>query len=156
MFREVRLKKQMLSPEETIAILKRGTSGVLAVWGDDGYPYAVPLSYVYDNGKIIFHSGKKGHKIDGILRNPKASFCVIDRDQVAPAEYTTHYRSVIVFGKLRILENDQEKRESIEKLALKYAPDDTAENRRKTIDQEWKALCVLEMQIEYVTGKKAA
>ena len=116
MFREMRRKKQLLTPEERAAVLHRGTSGVLALAGDDGYPYAVPMSYVYDGAKLYFHCAKSGHKLDAIRRNCKASFCVIDQDQIVPEEYTSHFRSVIVFGTMRILEDDGEKRAAIEAL----------------------------------------
>lgn len=155
MFREMRRKKQKLSKEECDRILYNGISGVLALHGDDGYPYAVPVSYVYDGEKLLFHSAKNGHKIDAILKNAAASFCVIDQDQIVPEEYTTYFRSIIAFGKIRILEDDTEKRSAIEKLAVKYAPDDTAENRDKAIEREWKPLCMMEMEIEHLTGKQA-
>ncbi len=155
MFREMRRKRQALSNEVCAEILCRGTAGVLALAGDDGYPYAVPISYVYDGEKLYFHSAKAGHKLDAIMREPKASFCVIDQDQIVPEEYTTYFRSVIVFGTLRVLEDDQEKRAAIEKLALKYAPDDSSENRRRAIDREWKPLCMLEMSIDHLSGKEA-
>lgn len=155
MFREMRRKRQALSKEDCAAILNRGTSGVLALAGDDDYPYAVPISYVYDGEKLYFHCAKSGHKLDAICRNPKASFCVIDKDKIVPEEYTTYFRSVIVFGKIRILEDDGEKRSAIEKLALKYAPDDTMENRQEAIDKEWTPLCTLEMVPEHISGKEA-
>lgn len=155
MFREMRRKKQMLSQEECIEILKNAASGVLALSGDEDYPYAVPISYVYDGERIIFHSAKSGHKLDAILRNPKASFCVIAKDDIVPEEYTTYFRSVIVFGTIRILEDEQEKLDGIEKLALKYAPEDTAENRRKAVEREWAPLCMLEMTPEHISGKQA-
>ena len=155
MFREMRRKKQRLSKEECDRILYNGTSGVLALHGDDGYPYAVPVSYVYDGEKLLFHSAKNGHKIDAIIKNAAASFCVIDQDQIVPEEYTTYFRSIIAFGRIRILEDDAEKRSAIEKLAVKYAPDDTAENRNNAIDREWKLLCMMEMEIEHLTGKQA-
>ena len=155
MFREMRRKRQVLSQEDSEKILYQGISGVLAVSGDDDYPYAVPLSYVYDGHKIYFHSAKSGHKLDSILKNPKASFCVIDKDQIIPEEYTTYFRSVIVFGIIRILQDDEEKREAIEKLAVKYAPDDTEENRKSAIEREWKPLCMLEMTPQHISGKEA-
>ena len=155
MFREMRRKKQKLSKEECDRILYNGTSGVLALHGDDGYPYAVPVSYVYNGEKLLFHSAKNGHKIDAILKNAAASFCVIDQDRIGPEEYTTYFRSIIAFGRIRILEDDAEKLSAIEKLAVKYAPDDTAENRDKAIEREWKPLCMMEMEIEHLTGKQA-
>ncbi len=84
MFREMRRKRQALDAEEMADVLHKGTSGVLALSGDDGYPYAVPISYVYDGNKIFFHCAKSGHKLDAIHRNAKASFCVIDQDQIVP------------------------------------------------------------------------
>lgn len=155
MFREMRRKKQQLTEAECIEILERNTSGVLAVLGDDDYPYAVPLSYVSDTQKIYFHCAKSGHKLDAIQRNCKASSCVIDQDLVIPAEYTTYFRSVIVFGKMRVIEDEQEKRTAIEKLAIKYAPDDSIAGRQQAIEKEWTPLCVLEMSIEHITGKEA-
>lgn len=155
MFRDMRRKKQMLSPEDCFAVLERGTSGVLAVSGDDGYPYAVPLSYVYQNEKLYFHCAKSGHKLDAIRRNPKVSFCVIDQDQIVPVEYTSYFRSVIVFGHIRILEREAEKLSAIELLAIKYHPEDSAENRQKAIRQEYTPLCMLELSIDHMTGKQA-
>ena len=155
MFREMRRKGQALSESECTAILNRGTSGVLALSGDDGYPYAVPISYVFDGQNLFFHSAKTGHKLDAARRYPKASFCVIDQDQVVAEEYTSYFRSVIVFGTLRILEDEQEKRAAIEKLAVKYAPEDTDSGRQTAIEQEWAPLCMLEMCIDHMSGKEA-
>ena len=155
MFREMRRKKQALSYEEILTILKKGSSGVLALSGDDDYPYAVPISYVYNEGSLYFHCAKSGHKLDAIQRNKKASFCVIDQDEIVPERYTSYFRSVIAFGQIRIIENESEKRKAIEKLAAKYAPLDNNANREKAIDKDWKALCMLEMSIEHITGKEA-
>lgn len=80
MFGEMRRKKQALPLEACEKILERGTSGVLALEGEEGYPYAVPLSYYYEKGKIFFHCGKRGYKIEALKRNEKVSFCVIDQD----------------------------------------------------------------------------
>ncbi len=123
--------------------------------GDEDYPYAVPISYVYDNSKIYFHSAKTGHKTDAIKKYSKASFCVIDQDNVIPEEYTTYYRSVIAFGKVRIIEDEKEVRESIEKLAVKYHPKDSEENRNREIYRAWDSFSMIEFSIEHMTGKKA-
>ncbi len=154
MFREMRRKKQILSNKENMELLEKGTSGVLALLGDNGYPYAVPISYVYDNSKIYFHGAKVGHKIDAIRKCRKASFCVIDQDEIFPEKYTTYFKSVIVFGKIRILE-ENEIREAIERLAMKYHPTDSIENRNQEIAREWKALCMMELSVEHMTGKEA-
>ena len=154
MFREMRRKRQALTQAQCQAILEQGSCGVLALSGDDGYPYAVPLSYLYHQGKLYFHCAKSGHKLDALRREPKASFCVVAQDQVAPLEYTTLYRSVIVFGRLRELEDDGEKRAAIEALALKYAPQDTPAHREEAIQRDWGPLCVLELTPEHVSGKQ--
>lgn len=155
MFREMRRKRQALAAEEMADVLYKGTSGVLALSGDDGYPYAVPISYVYDGNKIFFHCAQSGHKLDAIRRNAKASFCVISQDQIVPEKYTTYFKSVIVFGKIAVMEDEMEMRAAIEKLAMKYAPEDTAAGRKNAIDREWKPLCMLEMRIDHMTGKEA-
>ena len=154
MFREMRRKKQKLSKEECDRILYNGTPGVLALHGDDGYPYAVPVSYVYNGEKLLFHSAKNGHKIDAILKNAAASFCVIDQDQIVPEEYTTYFRSVIAFGNARILEAEEEKRAAILLLAEKYCPSQR-DGWQEAIDREWKALCMVEIRVEHMTGKQA-
>lgn len=154
MFREMRRKRQALSFEESIALLNRGTSGVLAVSGDGDYPYAVPLSYVYCDSRIYFHSAKSGHKLDAIARNQKVSFCVIDQDDVVPQEYTTYFRSVIVFGKARVLDNEDEKRSALEMLAARYSPDHE-QGRLQEIDKQFKQVCLVELAIEHMSGKEA-
>lgn len=154
MFREMRRKNQALGREEIDAVLNRGTSGVLALSGDDGYPYALPISYAYEGDRLIFHCALTGHKLDAIAREPKASFCVIDQDQVVSAEYTTHYRSVIVFGRMRVLEGE-EKRSAAMLLAERYAPGETVKRHTEEIDGAWDRLCMLEMRIEHLTGKAA-
>jgi uncharacterized protein len=154
MFRGMRRKRQDLSEAETIAMLQSCTSGVLAVHGDDDYPYAVPLSFAYEDGKLFFHSAKTGHKIDAIERNARASFCVIAADDVVQSTFTTHFRSAIVFGRARVLAGDGEKRHALECLAKKYSPDylDAAGSE---IDGEWKRVCVIELAVEHMTGKAA-
>lgn len=155
MFRGIRRKGQGLPQQECAAILKEGSFGVLALLGDGGYPYAVPLSYVYRDGKLYFHSAGEGHKVDALRRCEKASFCVVAQDQVVPLAYTTYYRSVIAFGVLRVLEGE-EKRAALEALAKKYAPDDTAEHRHAKIEGEKRPLCMMELTVEHLSGKESA
>lgn len=154
MFREMRRKKQLLSEEESAAVLKRGTSGVLAVSGDDGYPYAVPLSYVFHADKLYFHCAKAGHKLDAIARNDKVSFCVIDQDTVVLEEYTTYFRSVIVFGKARVLDDETEKRNALECLAARYSPD-YEQGRLQEIEKQFNHVCLIELAIDHISGKEA-
>ncbi len=154
MFRELRRKKQLLSEAETIEILKSGTAGTLAVFGDNGYPYAVPLSYVYKDRMIYFHFAREGHKFDSITRNDKVSFCVIDKNEVIPQSLTIHYRSVIVFGRARLLEDEDEKKYALECLAEKYSPD-YPEKVQQSIASKLKIVGIAELTIEHMTGKEA-
>jgi uncharacterized protein len=154
MFREMRRKKQLLFEAETLEILQSCTSGVLAVTGDNDYPYAVPLSYAYKGGKLFFHFAKEGHKLDSIVKNNKVSFCVIKTDDVIPKTFTTHFCSVIVFGRARILTEDIEKKYALECLLEKYSPDYVTEGRSE-IERELKLVRVAEVQIEHMTGKAA-
>lgn len=154
MFRDMRRKNQLLPQEEAEAMLRQGTSGVLSLLGDGGYPYGVPLSYVYHNGKLYFHCAKAGHKLDAIRREEKCSFCVIDQDQVVAEKYTTLFRSVIAFGQVRVLEDDGEKRAALEALGERFNPGEP-ESLEKEIAATWNSVCVLELEIEHLTGKEA-
>lgn len=153
MFRKMRRGKQLLSMEKTISIMKRCTNGVLACLGDEGYPYAVPLSYIYFNDKIYFHSAKDGHKIDAITKNPKVSFSVIDEDTIVSEEYTTYFRSVIAFGKTRIVEGN-ERLEAFKALVEKYSGDQPEEEKHKEITGCTQAY-IIAIDIEHITGKEA-
>lgn len=155
MFREMRRKKQLLFREEAVKMLESGTSGVLALAGDDGYPYAVPISYVYSGDKIYFHSAKEGHKIDAINRCDKASFCVIGQDSVRPEEYTTYFKSVVVFGRIRVLEDEDEAKTAIGILAKKYHPNDSLENRVMNIDNAFNRMSIIELTVGHMSGKAA-
>lgn len=155
MFREMRRRRQQLSQAECVEILNRNTSGILAVLGDNGYPYAVPLSYVYDGSVLYFHCAKSGHKLDAIKSCDKVSFCVVDQDDVVPKKYTTYFRSVILFGRAGILDNDEEILSAIEKLAIKYYPTDNKENRDIAIKKEFAAMCIVKIEIDNMTGKES-
>lgn len=154
MFREMRRKKQLLSKEETIEILKACTSGVLGVIGDDDYPYTVPVSYVLKDDKIFIHSAKEGHKIDSIKRNHKVSFCVIEKDEVIQKTFTTHFRSASIFGRARILTDDSDRQHALESLVEKYSPSYIKEGQQE-IEREWDRVCLIEVKIQHMTGKAA-
>lgn len=155
MFPTMRRGRQALSRQQTEEILQRASAGVLAVAGADGYPYAVPLSFVYADGKLYFHCAREGHKLEALRHCPKASFCVVDKDEVVPQEFTTHYRSAIAFGTVRELTDAAEKRAAIECLARKYAPDVAPAETEAEIERFWTPLCMLEMTIDHLTGKQA-
>ena len=117
MFREMRRKGQALPDEACKEILEKAPHGVLAVSGDGGWPYAVPLSFVYSAGTVYFHCACEGHKLDAVRRDARASFCVVDSDEVVAEEYTTYYRSVIAFGRVRELTGAEEKTAALRLLA---------------------------------------
>jgi uncharacterized protein len=152
MFRPMRRKKQLLPEAETIAMLESCTSGVLAVHGDDDYPYAVPLSYAYEDGKLFFHCAMAGHKLDALARSDRVSFCVIAADDVVPEKFTTHFRSAIAFGRARLVTDEAEKRHALVLLAEKYSRD-YLDKAAAEIDGEWKRTAVIELAVEHLTGK---
>ena len=146
--------KQQLSETETLEILRHSTSGVLSLCGDDGMPYGVPLSHVYDDGKLYFHSAVTGHKIDLIRQNQNASFTVIAKDEIHPERYTTYFQSVIAFGKVRIIEDEFDKRKILEILGRRCNPSDP-DGLSKEIQHGINRCLVIEMKIEKLTGKQA-
>lgn len=154
MFREMRRKKQLLAKDVTENILAAGKVGVLGVAGDDNYPYTVPVNYVFDGGKIYFHSAVSGHKLDGIHRNEKVSFCVIDRDEIVPEKFTSYFRSVIAFGKAKIVTDHALKMHALQMLVKKYSPG-FEEPGAAEIQKDWNRLSVVEISIDHLTGKEA-
>lgn len=153
-YRKMRRSKQLLLEDEAIEILNRNTSGTLAVLGDEDYPYAVPMSYVYADGKIYFHSAKSGHKIDAINRHKKVSFTVIDKDEIVPKKYTTYFRSVIAFGKAFFIEDVDEIKRIATVLAMKYSSD-FKEGIADEIESSINAMAIIQLDIEYMTAKEA-
>ncbi|NLT57931.1 MAG: pyridoxamine 5'-phosphate oxidase family protein [Clostridiales bacterium] len=153
MFREMRRSQQQLSAEDTKAVMERCTNGVLACLGDEEYPYAVPLSYVYHKGKIYFHSAKSGHKIDAITKHPKVSFAVIDEDTIVGEKFTSYFRSVIAFGKARVAERE-EWLEAMRALVEKYSAAAPEALKAKEISGGTQAH-VMVIDVEHITGKEA-
>ena len=153
-FRDMRRKRQQLSESESIGILQKATSGTLARLGDNGYPYAVPISYVYHEGKMYFHSALSGHKVDAIRQCDKASFCVIEQDDVQPKKYTTFFRSVIAFGRIHVIEDEAEKLSTARMLGNRYNPNDE-ENLQKEIESGFSRMLMIRFDIEHLTGKEA-
>lgn len=154
MFREMRRNKQQLSAEENIEILEKGKTAVIAVSGDDGYPYTVPLNYVYFNDKIYFHCAKTGHKLDAIKRNDKVSVCVILKDDIVPEKYTTYYKSVICFGRAKIVENETLAQESITALGKKYCYSQGDEGIQNEVKKGMPAMLMVEITPEHISGKQ--
>ncbi len=153
MFRQMNRKKQLLTDKECIDILKTELRGVLSVNGDDGYPYGIPTNHYYceDDGKIYFHSGKKGHKVDAIRRNDKASFCVFDSGVRPEGEWALRFRSVIVFGRIEFVDEEKKMVEISRKLSYKFTDDEIYINRE--IEQYGPNTLMFALVPEYMTGK---
>ena len=153
MFREMVRKKQAISPEECAEILKNEPRGVLSVLGDDGYPYGLPMNYLYceETGVLYFHGGKRGHKIDAMKRCDKVSFCVYDEGFRRDGEWSLNIRSVIVFGRIKWIDDPEEVQEISRRLSRKYTKDEAF--IQKEIDQ-WsrETLCFM-LVPEQITGK---
>lgn len=153
MFRQMRRFKQQIAESECIEILRNEPRGVLALLGDGGYPYTVPLDFYYDeaDGAIYFHGAKEGHKIDAIERCDKASFCVMDSGFKKEGDWALYIRSVVAFGRIRKVTDAEKTWEKVCKLGMKYHP--TAES----VADEWekakdRVLC-LKLAVEHITGK---
>ena len=126
MFRTMLRVKQQLPQEECVEILKEQLRGVLSVNGDDGYPYGMPINHYYneEDGALYFHGGKKGHKIDAICRDAKASFCVMDEGVRQEGEWFLRFRSVIVFGRIELIEDEAVLVEMSRRLSYKFTQDE--------------------------------
>ena len=156
MFRKMRRTKCELRSDTAEKILREGIFGVLSLSGDDGYCYGVPINYAVEGNKIFFHSAKSGHKLDAIKNNDKVSFCVVDMHEVVAEEFTSYFSSVIAFGRIKILSDDEveAKRHALELLADKYSPNVNSELREKELSRV-NAVSILVLEIEHLTGKAA-
>ncbi len=153
MFREMRRKKQQISREECVRILKEEPRGVLSMVGENGYPYGIPLSHWYceEDGRIYFHGAKEGHKLDAIAKCDKVSFCVMDKGYRNEGEWALTINSVIVFGRIRPVTDDAKTREVCEQICRKFT-DDEAYIQKELTNALPRVLC-LELTIDHMTGK---
>lgn len=151
MFRDLTRKKQKLSEGECKEILKQEVRGVLAVNGDDGYPYALPINFYFDeeSNKIYFHSGRVGHKLDEIATSEKVSFCVYDKGYRKDGHWSLNIRSVIVFGRIRIIDDWSE--ELMISFCKRFTDD--MEYICSEIEKFKSNTAVLCLEIEHMTGK---
>ena len=153
MFRDVSRKKQSLSAEKIVEILKNEKRGVLSVYGENGYPYGLPINYWFneENGYVYFHSGKKGHKTEAILSDNKVSFCVYDEGYKKDGEWALNISSVIIFGRMYIVEDSEKSAEIFRRLSLKFTSD--TEYIDSEIEKFAKDTVCYELRPEHVTGK---
>ena len=153
MFRDMLRKKQQLPEEECIELLKNELRGVLSVIGDDDYPYGMPINHFYceEDGKIYFHSGRKGHKIDAMKRHDKASFCVYDQGFRREGEWALNIRSVIVFGRIEFIEDKEKIYEIARRLSYKFTDDE--EYIEREIVRSGPGTLMFALVPEHITGK---
>jgi nitroimidazol reductase NimA-like FMN-containing flavoprotein (pyridoxamine 5'-phosphate oxidase superfamily) len=153
MFREMRRKRQALALEDIERVLEHNTNGVVSVHGDDGYPYGVPVNYVYFDKKVYFHSAKNGHKVEALANDGHVCFTVVDEDMIVGKEYTSYFRSVIAFGVTRIVEGD-ERTAAFRAMVEKYSGDQPESEREEKIGRCERSY-VVAIDIEHMTGKEA-
>jgi len=152
MSHEIRRKDRALPEAQAYAILQEGGDGVLATWGEDGYPYAVPMNHVLADGALYLHSAVTGHKLDNLEFCDKVSYCVVSAREVVPAELSTNYRSAVVFGRAVRVEEPEEKRRGLMALLRRFAPEHM-ENGLRELEQDFHRTAVLRIDIERITGK---
>lgn len=148
---EMRRSDRRISEDDCIKIIIKGNYGVLATVGDDGFPYGVPLSYVFFDGKIYFHCAKKvGHKLSNMNFQRKCSFTIVTRDETRPEQFSVDYESVIIFGELSFELEDKQK--VLEHMVSKYSPDYKREGA-KYIQEAQESVDVVRIDILKMTGK---
>ncbi|MBQ9437753.1 MAG: pyridoxamine 5'-phosphate oxidase family protein [Lachnospiraceae bacterium] len=153
MFRGMRRFKQQISEEECIDILKNELRGVLSVLGDDGYPYGIPLDHWYSeaDGKLYFHCAKEGHKLDAIKKCDKVSYCVMDKGFRKDGDWALNIRSVVVFGRMHIVSEEEKKKEICTNICRKFTDDEAY--LEKEMKSSFSKVCCLELTPEHMTGK---
>ena len=153
MFRELQRKNKQISMEECIELLKKETRGVLSVLGDGDYPYGMPMNHWYneEDGKIYFHCGKSGHRLDALRKCNKVSFCTYDSGYREAGDWALHVKSVIVFGKIEIIRDMKKIIEITTKLSYKFTQDDAY--IQKEIETSGHRTLLLQLVPEHICGK---
>lgn len=152
MIRPMRRKDRLMDEENVERVLKENSHGVLATVSEDGTPYANPISYVYYNGCIYFHSAKVGHKVDNMANNDNVAFTVIGKVDMKVPKSEAYFESVIVFGKAVCVTDFDEQVASMTELMKVFMPDQ-AENTATDLQKMQKAVLVFRIDIEHVSGK---
>ncbi len=154
MFRPMRRKEREIDLTATRQLLQSSSRGVLALHGDNGYPYAVPVNYIYDENSncIYFHGAKAGHKFDAITVCNKVCFTVYGNECVRETLWAPYVQSAVVFGRCRLLPPGPEANAHLEQLAMKYYPN--SQLVTEEMEKHGKAVRMFEIQIEHITGKE--
>ena len=154
MFRPLQRKHKELPQEVCIEVLKTETRGVLSVIGDDGYPYGTPINHWYneEDGAIYFHCGNaSSHRMDALQKDNKVSFCVFEKGYQKDGDWALYVKSVIVFGKIEVLDDHDLIRDITRKLSYKFT-DDT-DFIERTIRGNINRTLLLKLQPEHICGK---
>lgn len=153
-FRELTRKSKQLTVDECVELLESETRGTLAVNGDSGYPYAMPMNHLYDgnDGCIYFHCGNGGHRLDSLLRSDKVSFCVCEQGVRREGEWAYTVRSVIVFGRVTVIDSLPEIIRVTTALCHKFTDDEDYIQRE--IDGSARATLLLKLTPEHICGKR--
>lgn len=154
MFRPIRRKKKEMDLDAAKELLQCSRRGVLAVNGDDGYPYAIPINYFYDSnaGKIYFHGARAGHKVDALKASDKVCFTVYGNETVKEEAWAPFVQSTVVFGRCHLVEKGAEATEILKKLVAKYYPNEQLIDEE--IERSGKAVQLFEIEIEHISGKE--
>ena len=153
MFAPLRKKEREMSKEFVEAILDGADYSVLSLVTEDGYPYGVPVNYVYHNNAIYIHSGRLGLKYETIQKSTKACFTIVSKHLVLPKQYTTAYQSIIAFGTLSLIEEKVEKDEATLVFCEKYVGQHKEEAHRR-INNGLAHMALIKFDIEHITGKE--
>lgn len=151
-FRPMRRFKQQLQEDECADILQNASRGFLSVIGDGGYPYTVPINFLYKDGMLFFHCAVEGHKLDAIRANDKACFTVIDEPQKEPGDWWYHVRSVICFGRVNVLEDEAGKDSRLRQLGAKYFP--AGYDLEADLQRNAARALILVFSFEHMSGKR--
>ena len=144
--------RQQITEEECETILREEPRGVLSMYGEDGYPYAIPINFIYDGRKIYFHCAKEGHKIDALKKDNRVSFCVYDKGYLKEGKVGLNINSVVIFGKIRFIDDRETVIRETRAVGMKYLPEDLVEKDVKKYAETGR-LQILELTIDHMTGK---
>lgn len=154
MFRPMRRKVREISIEAAKDLLRNSRRGVLAVNGDNGYPYALPLNYIYDedSNAIIFHGARVGHKLDSIKACDKVCFTVYGNETIKEEAWAPYVQSTIVYGRCHLVDDQERAMEILRDLARKYYPSEDIIDEE--ITKAGNAVQMFQIEIEHMTGKE--
>lgn len=152
-FRKMRRFKQQLTEEECIELLSSEERGTLAMNGDDGYPYAIPMNFSYDKASngLIMHSARAGYKLDAMHGDSKACFCLYTKGVSETGRTPRNAHSIVIFGKIRFIDDPDESIRLLRDFDSRFEDPDMVE---KHLKREGHLAQVFILEIEHMTGKR--